>query len=238
MTRLTWSNLYPYTGVDRGVFYQFNGIGTVWPGISNITETVEDSSVTFKYCDGQRIRIEQLGKPFSGSINCWELPDNFYDNFGDRRRADMYSFSYRVVEDDSVKLHLVYNAISTPSKFTYSAAYSSININFTTRPMHSPEGQWTSHVVIDQESTYPDVYAHIEDILYGSGTNDPRMPSIEELYALYEEHALLRVIDNGDGSASITGPDTAVVALDSTSYSITWPTVRQQSSDTYSISSL
>jgi hypothetical protein len=93
-------------------------------------------------------------------------------------------------------------------------------------------------LIIDPSVAYPEALAHVEDVLYGSEDGDARLPDIGDLLDLFEQHAILTVIDHGDGSYTIIGPDDVVQPIDATSYSISWPSVVQIDEDTYRVSSL
>jgi hypothetical protein len=53
---------------------------------------------------------------------------------------------------------------------------------------------------------------------------------------MFWTNALFRVVDNGDGTATITGPTGWVDALDATTYRITSPSAIPIDSETYRIS--
>jgi hypothetical protein len=78
----------------------------------------------------------------------------------------------------------------------------------------------------------------LEDVLYGTDDESPRLPSPEEVFEIFEENAILRIIDNGDGTWTAIGPDSAIEMLDSETFEITWPSAVYIDADTYTISSL
>ena len=98
----------------------------------------------------------------------------------------------------------------------------------------------SAHFVIDSRITPVEILTQLEDILYGNESADARFPSQSEILGLFEVFATLQVTDNGDGTATITGPDDVVMqdGVDPTKYTISWASVVNTEPDTYSISSL
>jgi hypothetical protein len=56
------------------------------------------------------------------------------------------------------------------------------------------------HVSIDSTRTGLPTLQTVEDILYGTDTDDPRFPPIDELATYFGGLAGLLIIDNGDGT--------------------------------------
>jgi hypothetical protein len=238
MTRLTWDSPNVSCGVDRGVYYPQVGIAEVWDGLVSVEETIADFESKPRYHDGQRILTSASSGCFAGTINTYSYPDGFYSNVLAKSLASSFGFSYRTCKNGVYKIHIVYNVLTVPSNFVFKPSAGVYSFPFTTLPVGSPELRSCSHIIIDCGVTYAETLAAIEDVLYGSGSVDPRLPTVTEIYSIYEENARLRVLDNGDGSCSITGPESAIQTIDSTSCSITWDSVVAVSSDTYTISSL
>jgi hypothetical protein len=65
-----------------------------------------------------------------------------------------------------------------------------------------------------------------------------RLPDPQEIFDIFEANSILRVVDNGDGTFTVTGPDDAITMLDDTTFEIDWPSVVVIDSNTYEISSL
>lgn len=238
MSRIIWNDIDRCVGIDRVVYYPRNGIGEAWNGFSSLTETISDFDLKTRYHDTQRLTSYKNVGCFAGTMEAYSYPNSFYTDVLTKTYPKSFGLSYRTYYGDSYKVHLVYNVLTVPSSFTYRKQTGLYSFPFTTLPIGIPESKATSHIIIDSGNTYETTLGFIEDFLYGSGSIDPKLPTPTEIFNVFEENAILRVIDNGDGSCSITGPDDAVQNLDSTSASITWSTVIQLSSDTYQISSL
>lgn len=85
---------------------------------------------------------------------------------------------------------------------------------------------------------YPATVQAFEDVLYGTDSYSSRLPGPDEVLEIFEEHSILRVIDDGDGTYTVIGPDEAITMLDSTTYEINWPSAVWIDSDYYTLSSL
>jgi hypothetical protein len=76
------------------------------------------------------------------------------------------------------------------------------------------------------------------NVLYGTDTESPRLPTPAELLNLFIDNALLKITDNGDGTWTAEGPDSIISALNADEFKIDWPSVVVLDEDTIQISSL
>jgi hypothetical protein len=260
--RLTWgeagTRLYE-TGIDRGVLYVGTNAGVAWTGLSSVEESPKGGESKSFYIDGVKYLQISAAEEFAATINAFTYPDEFGVCDGSdqvrpglflmQQRRKSFGLSYRTLvgsdfgPDLGYKIHLIYNALAEPSQRTYSttndsAEPSEFSWSLSTRPPTMSGYKRTSHVVIDSRTTEPSVLKAIEDFLYGDDTNPPKLPTLAELTDLYDTTDFsLTVIANGDGTYTITGPDSAVQDLTSTTSQVIWPTVTPIDADTYSISS-
>jgi hypothetical protein len=63
------------------------------------------------------------------------------------------------------------------------------------------------------------------------------LPDPAELYELYEAATLLRIVYNGDGSYTATGPDSMVQLLDDGLFELSAPSVFLNEQDIFTVSS-
>jgi len=254
MARLNWNangeRIYE-AGVDHGVFYPQVGPGIAWNGIINVKE---DPSIEVKptFVDGVPFRNQKTIASFAAVLQAYTCPREFeeYDGSNGQQRRKAFGLSYRtgvgndISADHSYKIHLVYNALAIPVPVDNHTLNSSgldatpFSWGISTKPVQIPGAKPAAHLIIDPSVAYPEALAHVEDVLYGSEDGDARLPDIGDLLDLFEQHAILTVIDHGDGSYTIIGPDDVVQPIDATSYSISWPSVVQIDEDTYRVSSL
>jgi len=257
MSRLAWDDLGKRSyevGVDRGVLYPATGKGVPWNGLVAVQETPSGADITEGHLDGRKIRNQRLGEGFSASINAYTYPREFeeYDGTLDGLTAQnrpYFGFSYRTrlgndLEDDAGSLiHLVYNAMATPSSRPYSSLSGSANpITFDwkidTVPVILADGSITSHLIINTKMAYSWAVDALEDLIYGSANNDPQLPSIPGVIDIFEDASILKITDHGDGTWTAEGPDDAIIMLDPTTFQITWPSAVYIDDVTYRISSL
>ena len=240
MTKLTWDgDRECHQGVDRGVLYPTTGPGEAWNGLTSVTESPLESQVKSRYIDGVKVSASQPKGEFSGTIEAFTYPSSFYADVLLQKRAPRFGFSYRVMIEDSYEIHIVYNATTSPSRRQYQQRETSaFSWNFTTIPIDVPGAKKAAHLIVSASVAYSWTVQAIEDILYGTETTDPRLPTPQEIWDVVEENSILLVVDHGDGTFTITGPDDAITDLGSNTFEVTWPSVINIDADTYQISSL
>lgn len=262
MTKLTWGKggerLYE-AGVDRGVFYPPLGPGIVWNGLIAVRESTENKESLIVYIDGQRKTTEISLGTFAAELEAYTYPPEFEDYDGlskwdlTAQTRPPFNFSYRtLIGDDQVgiskgyKIHLVYNALTSPVEQIHETLNPTVSIenfkwNLSTIPVEIPGYRPSSHFVVDSTKVYPETLTLIEDMLYGTDLTDSHFPTIEELLEIFESTAIFKVTDNGDGTATIEGPDDIVFMVDEIEQIAQfgpWPSVVELSEDTYQLSSL
>lgn len=239
MSKLSWDQRNYQSGLDRGVIYPRSGAGEAWNGLVTVTETPSDSDSKPLYVDGARVAQRRSREYFSGNIGAYTYPDSFYEDVVTQTRPKSFGLSYRVGAGKNHKIHLVYNVLVAPSSFdNHMGATQPFNWAFTTIPVAAPEGLYGAHLIIDTDAAYPSTVSDLEDILYGTEESLPRLPLPDEVLEIFEENSILRVIDNGDGTFTVIGPDEAIVMLDADSWEITWPSAVYIDAFSYTLSSL
>ena len=244
--RISWdgaANPSYSTGVNSGVFYPQNSPGVPWNGLVSVTET-GDATQDASYIDGQKYRNRVLAGTFAGTISAFTYPDEFEPYNGlvgyvSGQPRSSFGFSYRTNNE----LHLVYNAMISPSSDQYASIGSDVSPvafqwAFTTTPVATPVSRASAHIVIDLNSANPDAVSDLEAVIYGDDMNDPSIPDPSDVYAIFESHTTLMITDNGDGTWTATGPDDVVVMLDDITFQIDWPSAVFIDADSYTIRSL
>lgn len=231
MSGLTWSERNYETGIDHGVLYPKNSPAEIWPGLISVNESV-DSEVRVRYLDGVKIGSQQTRGEVSGVIEAFTYPDILDE-------IQIFDMSYRTMTESAYQLHLLYNVLLQPTEHAYQQnEVDPFSWNFTTTAVEVPEVARSAHLIVESGISYSWTLAALEDVLYGSDSQNPSLPSPTEIYDIFEENSILRIIDHGDGSWTAIGPDEAIQMLDATSFEITWPSAVYISADTYSIHSL
>lgn len=238
MTKLEWApDNYEY-GVDRGVSYPLSGPGLAWNGLISVDESSDSDEKTL-YLDGARIGQRRRLGEFSASISTFTYPPGLEPASITNSNNRLLGLSYRVMSENSYKIHIVYNVRFSPVGAGY--AYDELvnfNLDATTRSVTGPEGLTVTHLIVDSGIAYNSTLDALETILYGSDLSDPRLPSPLEVYELFEENAILRVVDHGDGRWTATGPDEAITVNPDGTFEISWPSAIFINATTYKISSL
>lgn len=265
MTRLSWGapgERYYEDGVDQGVLY-VDDVGYVWNGLVSVSETPSGGEHRSYYLDGIKYLQLASAEEYEATISALSSPAEFracdgvmslYQGlFVTQQKRKTFGLSYRTMINNDLgpdlgyKIHLVYNALAAPSDRNNQTRNDSSDMSpltwFIQAVAPSATGlgfKSTAHFIIDSRIAPAGILADIENILYGSEAADARFPTQLEILNLFEVYATVQVDDNGDGTATITGPDDILVVnpSDSTEYTITWGSVVSTGVDTVSISSL
>ncbi len=243
--RITWDpqdGRESSQGVSCGVLYPENSPGVAWNGLISVTESGDNGGEEF-YLDGQKYHGRNSPAVFAGTISAYTYPDEFEPCIGidsvftgQSRRS--FGFSYR----DNNEIHIVYNAVALPSKVqnsTISERPDPVDFtwDFTTFPVEILDGKPSSHLIVRTGESPPSAITSLEAVIYGDSENDPSLPTPAEITEIFESSAVLRVTNNGDGTFTVTGPDTAITMIDADTFQINWPSVVLIGSDTYKVSS-
>lgn len=215
------------TGVKKGVLYPkaTNGtypLGVAWNGLSSVTETPSGAESNPIYADDIKYVDLRSVEEFGGTIEAYTYPDEWAECDGSAAVADgvifgqqarkAFGLAYRTIlgndtefEDYGYKLHLVYNALATPSERQYQTVNDSPEaISFswefesTAVPVGSLGGKPLKPVSCitinsrDFTDTKKSYLEKLEEILYGKdptsvGGEDgvaPRLPLPAEVYQI------------------------------------------------------
>ena len=210
MAKIIWYNtgerLYE-TGVRNGVLYLMNEgaytNGVPWNGLTAVTESPSGAEATPLYADDIKYLNLFSAEEFGATIEAYTYPDEFAVCDGSASLVDgvyigqqdrkIFGLCYRTTVGNDVngaghgyKLHLIYGAMASPSE----KAYATINdspeaITFSwevsTTPVNVTGHKPTATVIIDSTKTDKTKLAALEAILYGSDSEEPRMPLPDEI---------------------------------------------------------
>lgn len=251
MPALEWGrqdNRWYEQGVDHGVLYPKVGPGVVWNGLVSVEEASIGGSMTSYFVDGIKYMVEVAPDTYNARVEAFLYPNEL----DDERQAAVYGFSYQTLsfngEKDFRKIHLVYNAFFTPDSTTYktlgdSTTPSMFLWDLSTTPEAIPNRRATAHLIVDLDSTNPYLFEKLEEILYGSDTVDPHLPTAAELEDLFRTWVSLKITNLGDGSFSAewmgVPPNRAFTILPDDTIQFHWPSVSELlADDTHTIESL
>lgn len=213
MSKLVWDQtgerLYE-TGVRNGVLYiPTDGVyskGVAWNGLTAVTESPSGAEATPLYADDIKYLNLMSAEEFGATIEAYTYPEEFAECDGSASLADgvyigqqvrkTFGLSYRTVvgndtegADYGYKLHLIYGALAAPSE----KAYATINdspeaITFswevTTTPVSVNGFKPTASITIDSTKADATKLAALEAILYGSDSEEARLPLPDEIATL------------------------------------------------------
>ncbi len=262
MPRIAWDEVgqrYYEAGVDRGVLYVADLPGVSWNGLTSVSETPSGGEERSYYLDGIKHLSSSAAEEFVATIEAFTYPPEFeacdgseeiFDGlFATQRPRKSFGLSYRTKIGNDVdglehgyKIHLVYNALAAPTNRGNSTIGDAIepenfSWSISTRPITIPGYKPSSHFVIDSRRVDPLVLTDLENILYGSDVTTAHLPTQEELFNIFQAYSGFIVVDNGDGSFTVTAPDDVLVMLDATTFEITWPSAVYIDADSYTLSS-
>lgn len=219
MPKIVWDNtgerLYE-TGVRNGVLYPIQTDGTyskgvAWNGLISVTESPSGAEATPLYADDIKYLNLISAEEYGSTIEAYTYPDEFAEcdgsasiatgvNIGQQPRKT-FGMCYRTVVGNDVendnygyKLHLVYGALAAPSE----KAFSTINdspeaITFSwevsTTPVNVTGFKPTASLTIDSTKVDAAKLASLEAILYGSESEDARLPLPDEIATLMSDEA-------------------------------------------------
>ena len=219
MPKIVWDNtgerLYE-TGVRNGVLYPIQTDGTyskgvAWNGLISVTESPSGAEATPLYADDIKYLNLISAEEYGSTIEAYTYPDEFAEcdgsasiatgvNIGQQPRKT-FGMCYRTVvgndiENDNYgyKLHLVYGALAAPSE----KAFSTINdspeaITFSwevsTTPVNVTGFKPTASLTIDSTKVDAAKLASLEAILYGSESEEARLPLPDEIATLMSNEA-------------------------------------------------
>lgn len=262
MTRLNWAaagSLLYEAGVDRGVLYIDAAPGIPWTGLISVDENPTGGDQKAYYQDGEMYQSIGARERFAATISAYTYPDEFARCDGTAQirnglyltgqRRKQFSMSYRSKIGNDVdgidhgyKIHIIYNAQVAPTQRTRQTLSDNTEAADFSWPVSALAPTMsgylrTAHVIIDSRTTNPITLANLEDILYGGASTSARLPSFTELIAVFDTLVELAVVDNGDGTYTISGPDESVFSTGTGVYTVDWPTVVEVEDTIYNISS-
>jgi hypothetical protein len=215
MAPLTWDQvgerLYE-TGVDHGVLYlpdssgDYN-TGVAWNGLTTVTESPSGAAANPQYADNIKYLNLIAAEEFGGTIDAFTYPDEFAECDGTtivqpgvtvgQQSRKIFGLSFRSKvgndidgTDHGYKLHMVYGAQAAPSDRAYATindqpAAIAFSWTITTSPVPVTDLKPTALVTIESTKVDPAILSDLEDILYGTGGVEARLPLPDEIIAMF-----------------------------------------------------
>lgn len=216
MAKLVWDQSgqkFFETGVSNGVLYVSDGQGgykkgVAWNGLISVAENPSGAESNPVYADNIKYLNVISAEEFGATIEAYTYPDEFMEcdgsaqvvagvNIGQQARKS-FGICYRTrvgndVAGDNLgyKIHVIYNCQASPSGKTYSTVNESpeaitFSWEVTTTPVPVEGFRPTATVVFDSTKLEAGKMSAVENALYGTVTEESKLPSIEELLALVQ----------------------------------------------------
>lgn len=204
------------TGVKNGVLYPMSddGLypkGVAWNGLQKVSEKPTGAETTDLFADDAKYLSLISAEKFEASIEAYTYPDEFEQCDGSAELTEgvsigqqsrkAFGMSYITTKGNDIKnnsygykIHLIYNALASPSE----KAYSTINdspeaITFSwelkTTPVAVSGFKPTASLVIDSTKVSEAGMKAIEDVLYGTELTEARLPLPDEVKSIIESAA-------------------------------------------------
>lgn len=211
MAKIVWDEsgkrLYE-TGVKNGVLYiqdetgAYNK-GVAWNGLTAVTESPSGAEATPLYADDIKYLELFSAEEFGATIEAYTYPEEFEACDGSaslgtgvtigQQDRKTFGLCYRTVLGNDVKsneygykLHLIYGAKAAPSEKGYQTINDSpeaitFSWEVTTTPVNVAGFKPTASVTIDSTKIDSEKLKKIENMLYGEGATDAKLPLPDEL---------------------------------------------------------
>lgn len=202
------------TGVKQGVLYVKGETGTAyakgvaWNGLTAVTESPSGAEATALYADDIKYLSLMSAEEFGATIEAYTYPDEFAACDGSaelapgvsigQQKRETFGLSYRTVlgndvdgNDYGYKLHIIYGALAAPSEKAYATINDSpeaitFSWEITTTPVAVTGNKPTASLTIDSTKVDAGKLAELEAILYGSESEEARLPLPDEIAEIFK----------------------------------------------------
>ena len=214
MAKLVWDKTgerFYETGVKKGVLYPQAAGGTYpkgvpWNGLTAVTESPSGAEPTPLYADDIKYLNLMSAEEFGATVEAYTSPDELAEcdgrasiakgvSIGQQKRK-AFGMSYVTTLGNDVdgnshayQIHLIYGALAAPSEKAYASINDSpeamtLSWELSTTPVEVPGFEPTASVTIDSRTTPAEKLAALEAILYGSVSEEARLPLPSEIITL------------------------------------------------------
>lgn len=213
MSKIVWNttgNRRFETGVSKGVFYkQVSGAypkGVAWDGLTAVNESPSGAEPTKLYAANTVHAVLMSNEEYAATIEAYMYPDEFAECNGEaevvagvrigQQTRKPFGFSYvtNIGNDtDGVdygyKINIVYGCLAAPSERAHATINESpeaetMSWEISTTPVEVPGFKPTATFVIDSTTVDAEKLAAVEAVLYGSESEEAKLPLPTELMTL------------------------------------------------------
>lgn len=204
------------TGVDKGVLYLLGDAGVydkgvAWNGLISVTESPSGAEPTPLYADNIKYLNLLSTEELACTIEAYMYPDEWMECDGSieiapgvvigQQKRKMFGLCYRSIigndtdlNEHGYKLHIIYGGLAAPSEKGYTSINNdpeaiTLSWEVSTTPVNVTGSKPTASLVIDSTKVKAEKLKALEDILYGSSAEEPRLPLPDEIAELMAEAA-------------------------------------------------
>lgn len=218
MSKLIWDKVgerFFETGVNKGVLYPQSAEGAypkgvAWNGLTAVTESPSGAEASPLYADNIKYLNLMSAEEFGATVEAYTYPDEFAACNGEvslaegvtigQQKRTPFGMSYQtkigndVDSDLGYKIHLIYGALAAPSEKAYATVNDSpeaitFSWELTTTPVEVEGFKPTASLVIDSTKVEASKLAALEAVLYGSESEEARLPLPSEVLQLVGQAA-------------------------------------------------
>lgn len=203
------------TGTSKGVLFRKDDTGgyetgVAWNGLVSVKKAPDGAEESAQYADNIKYLSLTSAENLKGSIDAFTYPDEFEAcegsvdvnpgvYVGQQNRVPFGLVYSTIVGNDtqgnrfSEKLHFIYNAKVAPSSrdyetvnedpsaLTFSWEYSTTPVDLSSIGLEPSAG-----VVVARHEVSAAAWTALTDAVYGTATNEPRLPSLLEVIEMTE----------------------------------------------------
>ena len=214
MSKIVWDAVGEHTfetGVRNGVLYLKDAqgaysTGVAWNGLTSVSESPEGAEATDLYADDIKYLTLMSAENFKATIEAYTYPDEFAECDGSATIADgvtigqqsrkPFGLCYRTAvgndtdgNEHGYKLHIVYGCLASPSEKQYSTINDgpeaiTFSWEVSTTPVNVNGKKPAATLIIDSTKADKSKLTALEAILYGSESEEPRLPLPDEIATL------------------------------------------------------
>lgn len=214
MAKIVWDEAGKHfyeTGVSNGVLYpqSANGEypkGVAWNGLISVSENPSGAEANPLYADNIKYLNLISTEEFGATIEAYTYPDEFAVCDGSaeiakgvsigQQNRKAFGLCYKTVLGNDTdgnslgyKLHIIYNALAAPSEKSYSTINDSpeaitFSWEINTTPIQVAGFKPTASVVVDSTKLESGKLKKLEDALYGTDSEEAKLPLPAEILTL------------------------------------------------------
>ena len=218
MAKLVWDEVGKRTyetGVDKGVLYVQDaegayGKGVAWNGLTAVNESPSGAEPTPLYADNIKYLELTSKEEYGATIEAYTYPDEFEACDGSaeigegvvigQQSRKVFGLCYRTVKGNDVKnndygykIHLVYGCKAKPAQKNYQTINDSpeaitFSWEVSTTPVEVEGFKPTATATIDSTKVAAEKLKAIEEALYGTETQEPKLLLPNEILAILKAH--------------------------------------------------